>query len=279
MSQSRPNQTSPSTQYVFNPYFVSVFCSNLALLVGHPAERLKVASQIKIGEPYHQMIGAIMNNPRNLLAGFWSCVYRQNIKIVYRSALMSEMPHRVDDLQLGLVFGSALKGFIASSIDTAMITPPENIKTMQMRTIQQVSIRETINEIYKTRGLNGFFYGFQPTIVKSFPTWSYLFMGYHATKCHREKQGFLATIMWATAASIPITIFTNPLDVVKTNMQASIEMHQLSMLGVAKHLIQKHGLFSMARGFPFRLVHKSLATTTAYLVMDMSTKFKALSKN
>lgn len=279
MSQSRPNPFDFSNHKFFSPYLVSVFCSNLSLFIGHPAERLKVASQIKIGEPYHQMLGAIINNPRNLFAGFWSCAYRQNIKIVYRSALMSEMPHRVDELNLGLLFGSALKGFIASTIDTTMITPPENIKTWQMRTTQHVTIRDSINEIYKTRGFGGFFYGFQPTIVKSFPTWTYLFMGYHATKCHREQQGFLATIMWATAAAIPITIFTNPLDVVKTNMQLSKEMHELSMLGVAKNLIQKHGLFAMARGLPFRLVHKSLATATAYTVMDMSTKLRSLTKN
>lgn len=281
MSQSRPTPTNASfsPSNLLNTYFVSLICSNAALFAGHPAERLKVATQIQIGVPYHQVIGPIAANTRNLYAGFLSCVYRQNIKITYRSVLMSEMPHRVDDLQLGLIFGTGLKATIASLIDTTMTTPAENIKTWQMREAQRMTIRGSIAGIYATRGVAGFLYGFQPTIIKSYPSWFYLFMGYHATKCKREQQGFLATILWATAAAIPITMITNPLDVIKTNMQASAERQQLSVIGVGKQLIQKHGFFAMTRGFPFRLVHKSLATATAYTVMDMSAKLRAMQKN
>jgi|SRR5579885_399439 solute carrier family 25 carnitine/acylcarnitine transporter 20/29 len=278
MSQNRsPNQGAEQGKFksFFKTYMVGFMGSNAALFVGHPAERLKVAAQINLGVPAYQVVKPILSSFSALYTGFVSCVYRQNVKLVYRSMIMSEMPHRVDDLGLNFFFGTALKALFASSIDTAFTTPPENIKTWQMKMPQQTSIRTAVSQIYQARGLRGFFFGIEPTIFKSYPTWFYLFLGYHATKDKRQKQGFLSTILWATCASIPITAMTNPLDVIKTQMQASAHKKSDSILSVGKELVQKHGLFSLARGFPFRLVHKSLATATAYAVLDMSSKLRS----
>lgn len=256
-------------------YAISFIGGNLSLVVGHPAERLKVAVQAKLNLPAMQVINPLISNMKLLCTGFTSCVYRQNVKIVYRSLIMSEMPHRVDDLNLNLIFSSALKALFASSIDTAFVTPPENIKTRQMcNTEKQVGVREAASDIYRARGLKGFFFGATPTMCKSFPAWLYLFLGYHVTKDKREKQGFWATIFWATCASIPITILTNPLDVVKTQMQATLDKESSSLIKTGKNIYQNHGLFAFGKGVPFRLLHKALATSTAYVSMDWNNRLR-----
>lgn len=276
MSHNRSStQSQNRITFYLNTYLVSLVCSNAALLIGHPAERLKVAAQIHLNTPTFQVIRPMIFSLTTLYTGLLSCVYRQNIKIVYRSFIMVEVPHRVDNLNLNFIFSSALKAFFASSIDTLFVTPAENVKTWQMSKLEKTPIHESINGIYHTRGLRGFLFGAQPTVAKSFPSWFYLFLGYHATEDKRKQQNFLSTIFWATIASIPITILTNPADVIKTQMQATKKTKSDSPISVGKQLIQNHGLFSLAKGFPFRLLHKSLATATAYTVMDMGKKFKS----
>lgn len=278
MSQNRSPSQNPEQNKLsafFKTYSIGLTGSNAALVIGHPAERLKVAAQISLNISTYQAIKPILSSFTGLYTGFISCAYRQNIKIVYRSLIMSEMPHRVDDLSLNWLLGTGLKALFASGIDTAFTTPPENIKTWQMKTSQKTLIRNAVSEIYHSRGFKGFFFGIQPTMCKSYPSWFYLFLGYHATKDKRKKAGFLATIFWATCAAIPITIFTNPLDVIKTQMQATSHNKSDSTLTVGKGLLKNHGIFSLTRGFPFRLAHKSLATATAYAILDMSNKLKS----
>lgn len=277
MSQNRSPAKNPEQNRLsafFKTYLVGLTGSNAALIVGHPAERLKVAAQINLNTSTYRSITPFLSSLTGLYTGFITCAYRQNIKIVYRSLIMSEMPHRVDDLKLNWLFGTALKALFASGVDTTFTTPSENIKTWQMKASKKILIRDAISEIYRLRGFQGFFFGIKPTMCKSYPSWFYLFFGYHATKNKRKKAGFLATIFWATCASVPITMLTNPLDVIKTNMQATSQKKSDPIMTVGKMLVNNHGLFSLARGFPFRLVHKSLATATGYAIMDMSNKLK-----
>lgn len=280
MSQNRPTSQN-ATQEKFNSFWqsykVALIGGNAALLIGQPAERLKVAAQIKLNVPTWQVIKPLVSHIGQLYTGFTSCIYRQNIKFFYRTIIMDQILHHVDDLHLNVVFGSALKAFIASSIDTAFVTPAENVKTWQMRDStkdKKVGVSDAISGIYQTRGFKGFFFGLTPTMTKSFPAWFYLFLGYHATKNKREKQGFLATIFWATCASIPTTILTNPIDVIKTQMQATPDGKSSSLMKVGKNIYQEHGLFAFSRGFPFRLLHKALATSTSYVLMDTSKRLK-----
>lgn len=276
MSHNRaPTQQESRIGSYLNTYLVSFVSGNAALIIGHPAERLKVAAQIHLNISTFKVAKPMLSSLTILYTGLLSCVYRQNIKILYRSLIMVEVPHRVDNLNLNFIASAALKAFFASKIDTLFVTPAENVKTWQMSKLEKTSIQESIIGIYRTRGIKGFFFGAQPTAAKSFPSWFYLFLGYYATKDKRQQQNFLLTIFWATIASIPITAFTNPADVIKTQMQATKKSKVDSPFSVGKQLVKNHGFFSLARGFPFRLVHKSLATATAYTIMDMGKKMKS----
>lgn len=259
-------------------YVFSFFYSNLTLLVGHPAERLKVAVQINLNSPQIPIMKPLLTGDiSNLFRGFTTCALRQNTKVIQRTFLMSKLPHWVDGYNFNCIFSSFIKGIVASSIDTLLGAPFENVKTLQMKEVARISIPQTVKNIYRQNGCPGFFYGTTATIAKSFPSWFYLFLGYHATKDKREKLNFLSTIFWATAASLPITTFTTPFDVVKSQRQALLRPLGESNLTSAMEIAYSFGVLSLWRGFLFRLLHKSLATAAGYTIMDMTQKLDKIS--
>src|SRR5947207_15485077 len=98
------------------------------------------------------------------------------------------------------------------------------------------------------------------SIYKSFPSWSYLLFGYYITKDNRTKEKLLLTILYAVILSVPITLLTTPVDVIKSQRQALLCSIEESNLKSAIRLKNKYGIVSLYRGFEFRLLHKSLAT-------------------
>ncbi|ARB93187.1 MC/SLC25 family protein [Legionella longbeachae] len=244
--------------------------------IGHPAERLKVAIQTNLAQSSYSVIKQFAGlNLKHFSTGFLSCVIRQLGKVAYRPLLISHMPKEIDKLQLPMLSGGALKGAIASVFDTVVVSPIENIKTVQMRTItshtKPITPFQAMNAIYQQRGLTGFFSGSVPTIGKAFPSWFYLFMTYNAIKTKREKQTFLSTILWATFASAPVAFATTPLDVLKSQQQAGNKVQQ-SLGQLASQIYKNHGTNAFFRGFHCRLVHKSLSTAGAYMILDMAQK-------
>jgi solute carrier family 25 (mitochondrial carnitine/acylcarnitine transporter), member 20/29 len=249
-------------------YSVGLVYINSFLVISHPCERLKIAAQIHLNKSMYNAVRPLCSSFSKLYTGFLPCLYRQNIKLVYRSFLLSEIIPRIDDLNINFILSTCLKALMASSVDTMFITPAENIKTIQMKENERKSVRNAISDIYRTRGCYGFLYGMQPTIIKGFPTWFNLFFGYHMTK-NKRQQGYISAILCAVVVSIPMSIVTNPLDVTKTQMQAATIKQSDNIITVGKNLVKNYGVFSLFRGLPFRLIHKSLSAATSYLIMDV----------
>lgn len=256
-------------------YAFSFMYSNLTLLVGHPAERLKVEVQFNLGLRSIPVLKPFLNqfltgDISNLFRGFTPVALRQNTKVIQRTFLMAKLPNWIDGYNFNCIFSSGIKGIMASSVDTLLGAPFENVKTIMMK--EKKGISQTFINIYTNNGFRGFFNGTTATIAKSFPSWFYLFLGYHATKDKREKQNFLSTIFWATVASGPITVLTTPFDVVKSQRQALLRPKGESNLTSAMEIAYAYGVLSLWRGFLFRLLHKSLATAAGYTIMDMTKK-------
>ncbi|MCW8398057.1 solute carrier family 25 protein [Legionella sp. PATHC038] len=262
---------------LWDAYAFSMSYTGFTTLIGHPAERLKVAIQTNLSQsPYSvtkQFLGANLNH---FSTGFLSCVVRQQGKVIYRPLLITHMPKEVDKLQFPMLVGSLVKASISSTFDTLVVSPLENIKTVQMKTIasqsKPVTPIQAMKSIYQQRGLSGFFVGSGATQAKAFPSWFYLFMTYNAIKTRREKQTFLSTIFWATAASAPVTFATTPLDVIKSNQQACTNQTKQTIGEVASQIYKNHGIGAFFKGFNCRLVHKSLSTAGAYMILDIAHK-------
>lgn len=263
-----------------NPYLFSFLYNNGALLLGHPADRLKVAVQIDLKQSQSKLLLQFMQGDLGkLYKGLFPSVLRQNSKMSYRTLVLTTIPRFVDQSHLSLWSATLAKATLASTLDTLVTTPFENIKTRQMRAVEKISTLATAKSIYKQEGCVGFFSGTGISIAKSYPSWFYLFLGYHMTKQHREKQNFLYTIFYATMAAVPITIATNPLDVIKSQVQAGLRPKDESILQCAKEIFNQHGVPAFFRGFPFRLLHKSMMTAAGYAILDLSNSAATLKKN
>lgn len=141
-------------------YTFSFIYSNLTLLIGHPADRFKTALQINLDQPQLPIIQKLITGKiNNLFRGFGICFWRQNTKIFHRTLIMSTLPKYIDTFNFNFILGCGLKGLVASCIDTIIISPFENIKVMQMKSINTASILSTAKYIYKKNHFKGFFIG------------------------------------------------------------------------------------------------------------------------
>ncbi|AHE68145.1 MC/SLC25 family protein [Legionella oakridgensis] len=260
---------------LWDAYALSVSYTGLTTLIGHPAERLKVAIQTNLSQSAYSVTKQFATaNLRHFSTGFFSCVLRQQSKVAYRPLLMTHIPNEIDRLQFPMMIGSILKATVASTLDTLVLSPIENIKTIQMRAIasqdKPIKPLQAMQTVYYQRGLPGFFAGSAATLGKAFPSWVYLFMTYNAIKTKREKQTFLSTILWATAASVPVTVTTTPLDVIKSQQQAFKSESNQTIGAVASQIYKNHGFGAFFKGFNCRLLHKSLSTAGAYMILDVA---------
>lgn len=282
MSQRNDNlNTTPieKPRYGLNPYLFSFLYNNGALLLGHPADRLKVAVQIDLKQSQSKLLLQLMQGDLGkLYKGIFPSFLRQNSKMTYRTVVLTTIPQWIDQGHLSIWAGTFTKATLASTLDTLVTTPFENIKTRQMKAVEKISTMATVKSIYQQEGALGFFSGTRISIAKSYPSWFYLFLGYHATKSHREKENFLHTIFYATLASVPITLATNPLDVVKSQVQAGLRPKKENILQCAKQIYHQHGMLAFLRGFPFRLLHKSMMTAAGYAILDLSNSTSNLTK-
>ncbi|WP_454781774.1 MC/SLC25 family protein [Legionella sp. WA2022007384] len=262
---------------LWDAYAFSVTYTGITTFVGQPAERLKVAIQTNLVQSSYsvtkQFIGA---NLQHFSTGFLSCFLRQQGKVAYRPLLITHMPKEVDKLELPLIIGGPFKAAISATFDTLVLSPLENIKTVQMRAIasqtKPIKPIQAMQTIYQQKGVPGFFAGSNATLGKSFPSWLYLYTTYHAIKTKREKQSFLSTILWATTASIPITLTTTPLDVIKSQQQACLDASKPTIKDIASEIYKNHGISAFFKGFNCRLMHKSLSTAGAYVILDIGSK-------
>jgi solute carrier family 25 carnitine/acylcarnitine transporter 20/29 len=114
---------------MFKTYAFAYIYNNFTIIFGHPAERLKVATQIDLKKPQLEIVCSLLKgNYGNLYRGLSSCILRQNTKIFHRTLIMSTLPKWVDGYQFNIVTSSFLKGLGASCIDTILSTPFETIK-------------------------------------------------------------------------------------------------------------------------------------------------------
>jgi len=156
------------------------------------------------------------------------------------------------------MISDGLIGFLSSSMATALIFPVDVIKTnFQIRTEQAIrqSSLDIAKEIFKTKGLLGFYQGMAPQLATYPIFWSVFF----PTKALIEKQqlhnNYFANKIMTTYVSAAIgSTIANPLFVLKTNMQID---RKNSMSGVAKKLYADSGLRWVTRGWTATMLNNN----------------------
>jgi hypothetical protein len=149
-------------------------------------------------------------------------------------------------------------GFLSSSAATALIFPIDVVKTnFQMQTEQLVrrSALDVTREIFKTKGLSGFYQGMTPQLITYPIFWSVFF----PVKAFIEKKELCdnyyvnKVAITYLSATIGSTI-SNPLFVLKTNMQID---NKQSIYSITKKLYADSGSSWIARGWTATMLNNS----------------------
>lgn len=169
-----------------------------------------------------------------------------------------------------------LIGFLSSSMATALIFPVDAIKTnFQMRTerlVRQSSL-DIAREIFKTKGLPGFYQGISPQLLTYPIFWGVFF----PTKSLMEKlqlhDNYFANKVMTTYVSATIgSTIANPLFVLKTNMQLD---HKKSINDVMKKLYADGGFRWITRGWTATMLNNNKLCVQFPLYDTLRDKYNA----
>lgn len=150
-----------------------------------------------------------------------------------------------------------LSGILAGATEAILIVNPTEVCKIRIQA-QYNSMRETSNikytniyqtfyTIFKSEGISPFYRGLIPTILRQSMNQGANFTIFHTLKQNTDISPF---ILGAISGSIG-PILNNPIDVIKTRMQASNA--SISISRVIKEIVDKHGITGFYKGLGPRL--------------------------
>jgi hypothetical protein len=149
-------------------------------------------------------------------------------------------------------------GFISSSVATTLIYPIDVIKTnFQMHTekIIRPSPINIASDIFKTKGILGFYRGISPQIMTYPIFWSVFFPTKALVEKYKVTNNYFADKMVASYVSATVgSTIANPLFVIKTNMQVA---GLPSIHTVTKQLYADSGLRWITRGWTATMLNNN----------------------
>ncbi|KAF5305736.1 hypothetical protein FQR65_LT07632 [Abscondita terminalis] len=152
-----------------------------------------------------------------------------------------------------------MKGLIGGFVQVFVTCPVELIKTVMQTSVMKNSTtpyaykttREAIRGIYQLRGLNGFYRGCVPMLLRDVPA-SAIYTLVYESLLPRNREANMADLIFAggLAGSASWSIIV-PFDVVKSRIQSDnmVKPRYKSMTHCAKQLYEKHGWQIFTKGF------------------------------
>lgn len=149
------------------------------------------------------------------------------------------------------------------------------IKTRFEANIKINSIIWTASDIFKTRGIRGFFSGLIATTIRDAPYAGMYFAFYSNFKKSMESYLpiTLNTTISAASAGTLATLLTHPFDVVKTRMQLDPALNK-RFINTFTQVAKKDGFFGFLSGIGPRLARKPLQSMITWIVFEELIKFK-----
>jgi len=151
---------------------------------------------------------------------------------------------------------------------TTLNNPVEVVRqNMQLLTYKRP--RDAIKDIWKKRGVPGFFAGYFATLFRNAP-FSIITMPLYEYFQHECKKigGFVdkyKVFISGSLSSIIAGIITNPFDVIKTRMMTNtVGKHELTMTQWLKKTIEIEGLRGLLRGCHYRTLGMAIGGALYY---------------
>ncbi len=144
-----------------------------------------------------------------------------------------------------------LWGAAGKFLHDAMIVPGDTIR--QRCNLLNLTVAQSIKNIYQTRGTIGFFYGLLPSLMISIPSGS---IEFYTVNKFSSLYGSNGMFLYGAIAGIVSSLITSPIDIIKTKYQVD---------GNLKNLRFKCSLRSLFRGGLLR----SFSTRLTYGLFEL----------
>uniref|UniRef100_A0A0D9VQK4 Mitochondrial adenine nucleotide transporter BTL3 n=1 Tax=Leersia perrieri TaxID=77586 RepID=A0A0D9VQK4_9ORYZ len=166
-------------------------------------------------------------------------------------------------------------GAVAAMVSRTVVAPLERLKLEYMVRGEQRNLFELIHAIATTQGLKGFWKGNFVNILRTAPFKAVNFYAYDTYRKqllkwsgNDETTNFERFIAGA-AAGITASILCIPMDTIRTKMVAPGGEALGGVIGVARHMIQTEGFFSLYKGLVPSLISMAPSGAVFYGVYDI----------
>ena len=160
------------------------------------------------------------------------------------------------------MFNKMYSGVLAGGIAQAIASPTDLIKIkLQTQVLQQAkrakqikhirpnSMYSIIKQIYTTQGLKGFYYGWQPNVMRAMMVNLGELVAYDNGKqflLHYMEDNVYCHGLASIHSGFWSTLMSTPADVIKTRLMAD---SKYTMIQCSKNIIKKEGVLSLWKGF------------------------------
>ncbi|XP_006649536.2 probable mitochondrial adenine nucleotide transporter BTL3 [Oryza brachyantha] len=166
-------------------------------------------------------------------------------------------------------------GAVAAMVSRTVVAPLERLKLEYIVRAEQRNLFELIHAIATTQGLKGFWKGNFVNILRTAPFKAVNFYAYDSYRKQLLKwsgndeitnfERFIA----GAAAGVTATILCIPMDTIRTRMVAPGGEALGGVIGVARHMIQTEGFFSLYKGLVPSLISMAPSGAVFYGVYDI----------
>ncbi|KQK23187.1 probable mitochondrial adenine nucleotide transporter BTL3 [Brachypodium distachyon] len=166
-------------------------------------------------------------------------------------------------------------GAVAAMVSRTVVAPLERLKLEYIVRGEQRNLFELIQVIASTQGLKGFWKGNFVNILRTAPFKAVNFYAYDSYRKqllkwsgNEETTNFERFIAGASAG-VTATIMCIPMDTIRTKMVAPGGEALGGVIGVARHMIQTEGIFSLYKGLVPSLISMAPSGAVFYGVYDI----------
>ncbi|KAF7045806.1 hypothetical protein CFC21_054878 [Triticum aestivum] len=166
-------------------------------------------------------------------------------------------------------------GAVAAMVSRTVVAPLERLKLEYIVRGEQRNLFELIQAIATTEGLKGFWKGNLVNILRTAPFKAVNFYAYDSYRKQllkwsgNEETTNLERFIAGASAGVTSTIMCIPMDTIRTKMVAPGGEALGGVIGVARHMIQTEGLFSLYKGLVPSLISMAPSGAVFYGVYDI----------
>lgn len=236
-------------QYTQSKYILSLSTGVLSACVLHPIDALRIRC----------FLGSNVGNFRSLKNGLMFNVWSSGIKHIISYPIREELNISVNQYLLYSPFKTELIASALSSILLTTISTPINLVKVRTQNCQVTSFTTVLNDVYKTKGIKGFYQGGNITLIRDM-CWNVVYFPLFGFINEKIEPSILNRSLVSVFSSVIATTVSYPFDGVRLFRQSSNERDLIKCFKKSINLHQ-----SNVRSYICAIIRVSLATCLSHV--------------